>query len=630
MNDNMARNNKDSPLPPASLQLLVPPVRLMSAFMWNMVLQDGVKQYNHLLEYISLTTEIVPELLSPNQKAQLILGLRAKLVLELCRGDGVANLKTIQDHLDKIHSCCVELSNSDDQMDSSDILKMSYSNFASLVQSILNVPMEKELFFKQVFPENYGSAFNQRIQQLVSLFLSRLEELLPIPNLQQTALWVSESFSSEEFVHYLKEQFPLKSLLLHHRALDTLSSACSNNEENIIFSTLAFSNQTEHLIEVDVHKYDSEEDILTLEDLEEDSSHDTDNSDEWIPKNKSDCPSPLDQMSKSPSKQRSQKTVQKHIKCRLHKTAPSRKNKSVKKVKTENLLKSPASKRKNKNQDDETKSRRRGKHKESVEKKNEQERKEGSSKKKSRQSPKEPTGEDKRFLSTRPVIKNFTEEDIKCSTCEKVFEHPNQLKNHIKLHSFQYICIQCEKGYESQSKLHNHQKLHNKGPKVTCELCNKGFSCSKSLKQHECLQDGTTNLCSICDKNFSKSGFQRHMQMHRGERNFLCTTCGKTFLSSGELVLHNRTHTGELPYTCVHCGKGLSCKSHLIVHTRSHTGERPYLCSECPKRFLTLNCLKRHSLSHNGVKPFKCTKCEREFSQQGNLKRHLVVHKNDT
>ncbi|XP_054595694.1 zinc finger protein 566 isoform X3 [Nothobranchius furzeri] len=510
-------------------------------------------------------------------------------------------------------------------MDSSDILKTSYSNFANLVQSILNVPSEKEFFFKQVFPENYGSAFNQRIQQLVSLFLSRMEELLPIPNLQQTALWLSESFGSEEFAHYLTEPFPLKTLLLHHRALGTLSSACSSNEEDVILSTLAISNQTEHLIQVDANKYDSEVEILALEDLEEDLSYGTDNSDDWMQKNKSDSLSPLDQVSKSPSKRREQKTVQEH-KCERHKTAPSRKNKSVKKIITKTLRKSPASNTKDKNRDVETKSRRRGKQKESVVKKNDQERKDSSKKK----NQKKPTGEDKRFLSTRPVIKNFTEEDIKCATCEKVFEHPNQLRNHTKLHSFQFICIQCEKGYQSQSRLYHHQRLHNKSRKVTCKQCNKGFSCSKSLEQHECLQDGPTNICSICDKNFSKSGFLRHMQMHRGERNFLCTTCGKTFLSSGELVLHNRTHTGELPYTCVHCGKGFSCKSHQIVHMRSHTGERPYLCSECPKRFLTLNCLKRHTLSHNGVKPFKCAKCEREFSQQGNLKRHMVVHKNDT
>ena len=66
-------------LPLASLHLLVPPVRLMSAFMWQVVQQHNVMQYDKLVDFISLVTEIIPEILSPSQKAQLVLGLRAKV-----------------------------------------------------------------------------------------------------------------------------------------------------------------------------------------------------------------------------------------------------------------------------------------------------------------------------------------------------------------------------------------------------------------------------------------------------------------------------------------------------------------------------------------------------------------------
>lgn len=238
--------------------------------------------------------------------------------------------------------------------------------------------------------------------------------------------------------------------------------------------------------------------------------------------------------------------------------------------------------------------------------------------------------EDRRFLSSKTVNKKITKGETKCVKCEKVFEHPNQLKTHMKLHTFKHQCSQCEKGFVSSSGYYQHQRLHKKGRIFTCSQCNKGFLCNYSLKQHERLHQGPSHLCTICGKRFSGAGIQRHLQMHRGEKNYLCTTCGKSFLSSGELLLHTRSHTGELPYTCTQCGKGFSCKSHLTVHMRSHTGERPYMCSECPKRFLTLNCLKRHTLSHNGVKPFKCPSCEREFSQQGNLKRHLATHKHDS
>ncbi|XP_067346697.1 zinc finger protein 649-like isoform X4 [Channa argus] len=560
-----ASSSDHPPLLPASLHLLVPPVRIMSAFMWQVVKQHNVMQYGKLVDFISLATEVVPEILSPSHRAQLILGLRARLVLELCRGDGAANLQTIQSHLDKIHACSTELG-STDQMSSSDILKTSYTNFASLVQNLLNVPFEKDFFFQEVFPANYGSAYDERLEQLVSEFLSRLEQLLPIPDLQRTAAWLTETSVSEEIRLHLSESIALKTLLLHHRQLGTLSSG------------------------------------------------------------------PLSRLFICPQcsfAHRIKKKVQDHIQREHNITAPITKKISVEQAKTKGQQKSKGLNTEKRNVGGNSEKKRKRK-KGGVEKKHERKQKKDNLENKERRRQTEPTAEDKRFLSTRPVVKNFTEEETKCSTCEKVFEHPNQLKAHMKLHSFRYSCSQCEKGFTSQSGYYQHQRLHKRGRIFICSQCKKGFLCNYSLKQHERLHQGPTNLCTICGKSFSKAGFTRHIQMHKGEKNYLCTTCGKSFLSSGELLLHNRSHTGEMPYTCTHCGKGFSSKGHLNVHTRSHTGERPYQCTECSKCFLTMNCLKRHMLSHSGVKPFKCPHCERQFSQQGNLKRHLATHKPDT
>ncbi|KAM6895952.1 uncharacterized protein PEZ65_021087 [Lycodopsis pacificus] len=622
-----------SPLPPASLRLLVPPVRLMSAFIWQVVQQHSVMQYDKLVDFISLATEIVPELLSPSQRAQLILGLRARLVLELCRGDGDANLQTIQSHLDQIHACSAELSSAD-QMASGDILKTSYINFAGLVQNLLHVPFEKEFFFQEVFPTNYGSNYDQRLQQLVSEFLSRLEQLLPTPNLQQTAAWLTETTSvSEEFGQNLSEPFGLKSLLLHHRQLGSLSTAPSSSEEDILLSTLALPAQTgmERFTEPfsEDYDYDNEEETLAVDDLEGDSSQSSDvTADDWLPKRES---GPLSRLFICPQcsfTHRIKRKVQEHIQSEHHARAPCEKTLPVKKARatTRQTTKDLNGEKKKLKGNVEQKRKRKG----GVEKKRERKQKKDNLENKEQRRRKEPTGEDKRFLSTRPVDKNFSEEETKCLKCEKVFELPNQLKTHRKLHSFPYCCTQCEKGFTSPSGYSQHQRLHKRGRIFVCSQCDKGFLCNYSLKQHERLHEGPTNLCTVCGKSFSKAGITRHMQMHKGEKNYLCTTCGKSFLSSGELLLHTRSHTGEMPYTCTRCGKGFSSKSHLNVHTRSHTGERPYLCSECPKRFLTLNCLKRHTLSHNGEKPFKCPNCEREFSQQGNLKRHLATHKPDT
>ena len=49
------------------------------AFMWQVTQRRNVMQYGKLEEFVTLVTEMVPELLSSRQRTQLILGLRARV-----------------------------------------------------------------------------------------------------------------------------------------------------------------------------------------------------------------------------------------------------------------------------------------------------------------------------------------------------------------------------------------------------------------------------------------------------------------------------------------------------------------------------------------------------------------------
>lgn len=66
-------------IPLSTLRLLVPPIRLVSAAIWQTVEQKIVSDYGRLEEFVFTVTEIVPQILSTRQRAELILGLRARV-----------------------------------------------------------------------------------------------------------------------------------------------------------------------------------------------------------------------------------------------------------------------------------------------------------------------------------------------------------------------------------------------------------------------------------------------------------------------------------------------------------------------------------------------------------------------
>ncbi|XP_056443689.1 zinc finger protein 316-like [Gadus chalcogrammus] len=582
------------PLPQSSLRLLVSPLRLLLSAAWQVVHQSRVLSYDALADLVAVVTETVPELLAPSQRAELVLGLRARLILELCKADGPPDLVRIQANLEKIHACSAQLG-SLHQEGGVKTLEASAIAFSQLVLRLISVPSEKEIFLKEVFPVTYGRVYDQTLRRLLAEFLSRVEQLLPNPTLTQTAAWLPDGPSGPEFSRWLPDPSPLETLLLHHRGLGALGHGPPRYEEvNTIMAALALpppARGPRPEEGQDSGDGDADGDVLCGEEESRDSS------------TRPSCKEPPIKPTghrRSPRRQ----PAFKMLKIKLHKISPPN---------IPRLTKPPIPNPPSQNRGVPSPSPGGAP----------QEAEEGAE-----QPPADkPKGRDRRFLSARPENPPHTDAETQCPRCGKSFLRPNQLKTHLKLHALPYRCLPCEKGFGSKSGYYQHQRLHRKGRAFPCGHCPLSFLCRYSLRQHERTHtEGPTHLCPECGKRFSKVSMVRHMRMHAGQKDFLCPACGKSFLSSGELLLHTRTHTRDTPYTCTLCGKGFTTKSHLVVHGRSHSGERPYPCAICPKRFITVSCLKRHMLSHDGVKPFSCPRCPKEFSQIGNLRRHMGTH----
>ncbi|TWW54213.1 NXPE family member 3 [Takifugu flavidus] len=149
-----------------SLRLLAPPLQLMMASMWKVLKKRDVPNYWTLAEYVSLVVDVVPDMLMHKHRLQLLLGLRARYILELCRND-LMDRDLILSHLEKIKSC--PLVNVDEP--GPDIVV----NFVELIHSLLKDPEARQEFFTEVFPVEYGTQYDNDLQTLFYNFPTALQ-----------------------------------------------------------------------------------------------------------------------------------------------------------------------------------------------------------------------------------------------------------------------------------------------------------------------------------------------------------------------------------------------------------------------------------------------------------------------
>ncbi|XP_015235922.1 PREDICTED: uncharacterized protein LOC107088325 [Cyprinodon variegatus] len=548
-----------------SLCLLVPTLRLMCAFAWKVIQSGNVAHYRKVEELVLLVTELAPELLTARERVQLLLRLRARFVLELCQNKSTANLLNIQPHLKIIKDLKMSADCNQEELNE---LESSKSNFVEVVYALVENAKERKRFFTDVFPIHYGQEYEATLQRLVWKFISRLDNLLPIPDIKQTAEWLSSAPSvMEECGKLVLDPEQLKTLLNFQEQQTGNPNKSLPQAQKMFLPSLSLRLKPNLKQPSAVQHKGSA--AVPAPAADDDVDYDDDDEEESQTYDHSRLQNLKDKQTDGLVAAKCSSVVSAPLKlhrCSMCSFTDTNVSALLSHIRQEHL------------------------------------------------SPFEDAFEENLFQNTSIGL-----------NCE----FPSELLSNVAASNSQgppYQCDKCDKRYLSKSSLIVHYRIHTGETPYLCSHCGQGFRSSAYLDLHMRVHTGERRYkCHICGKT-SNQHLTRHMRMHRGEKNYLCTECGKAFLSNGELKLHMRYHTGERPYICKHCGKGFIAKCLLTVHTRRHTGENPYRCPMCPKSFPTLRAQKKHLKIHSNKKSLQCLECGRIFRLEDTFKLHVKTH----
>ncbi|KAJ8373848.1 hypothetical protein SKAU_G00044280 [Synaphobranchus kaupii] len=672
--DCFSENNTDTSLPLSSLCLLVPPLRLASAAMWQMTQRGEIMHYGKLEEFVTLVTETVPELITYKQRAQLIQGLRTRFILELCRDEHPTDPQTIQAHVNKIRSPSVPPSAAG--VNDADV-EASEANFLALVQTLLKDPAEKEHFFQEVFPVEFGPKYDAALQTLMWEFLSRLEHLLPVPDLTQTASLLSAAPAGlEECLQCTSHQQQLKTLLQRHKcfgqfATDALpsmddcivsslslppltgvvitseqtdSGGRSDSVHNTItvLSSSSFSKEVEPECLIDSTDYAGVEVELRTsvgfsegpevrvggtsmaeeeeEEEEEDGGMDPEGGGTEHKGGAMENDG-LRQSEGGVNEQRDKEELRLRTERENKMDEPSLGTEITHAAQTGTTVNEA----------------RLWTWKEAVVKHNN--------------------------MGNRLVItlKGLPESrEKKNVNGPRNFSHRNESAGWpVETNAQVFACSKCLVFHSDEGYLHQHIKTAHPeeykqvlwpgeykagNPVPPSDACPDPAPCSDPAPAPCCdpapapenllsvpdkpeTSGPRTHDCSQCGKCFkSPSDRTRHERTHTGERPFHCSQCGKRFITAWDLTRHQRTHAGKYPFYCAQCGESFKSSSELSQHRQIHPDKRRYNCRQCGKSFDSLLERSKHRQTHAVRRQYKCPQCEKSYTRPSDMRRHQRSH----
>ncbi|XP_077359582.1 uncharacterized protein LOC144005333 isoform X2 [Festucalex cinctus] len=560
---------------------------------------------------------------------------------------------------------------------------ISDSHFMSLVRNLLRNSEERNNFFQDVFPEDFGPTYDKAIQTLMWLFLSRLEKLIPSQSLQQIASLLSDSSSVlRACMDSFSGSQELKTVLDTHKDLSQLEDVESCEVDSGILSTLCLPPAERDVILSEQAGPDPQSSVVYTDcpDMEVKAGNKMAFSEEnvqkpWLGIDQEEKPDIVPEAAQEGPGVDDCETEDHHdnlpetliigedgkvtVLDSLVKT-PNRRGRKKKRIDADfqmpecaqdpdyDLLKRPV--RKNRGL----------KMKRLL-----------SQWRKSGRTPAAGSG-DGALVSA----KGNDLVDRTCNVCGKVVSQAKFLERHMNQHAEEltYSCTACHRNFKHFRFLQQHKcqsvptetdaqkensEMAEEDSKSAILICEPGNEAAladstaddpdylptaakrsskelgqKSPEDAKSILDGPF-YCPHCSVEFKcKQTFRFHLrnicyneqqvdpdQPEDVRHCFRCNECDKAFKYKSTLDSHKQTHH---PLYCEVCMKLVRDSDALAMHKESHT---PFQCNQCVENFPVFKALHKHYIDvHNPTEPFTCTHCQTTFASLKRFIRHEWKH----